>query len=113
MFVLTKIDEILTWEKQKDAERDTRSVELGRYLCEVLAGQYWRSILGLRNRESGMTWVRSKQPRLRLDPERYEQLRNQVLRRDGGRCQTYSTRSHLKVHPNGFAESPARTPSRN
>jgi hypothetical protein len=35
--VLTKIDEILTWEKQKDAERDTRSVELGRYLCAVLA----------------------------------------------------------------------------
>jgi hypothetical protein len=42
MFVLTKIDEILAWEKQKDAERDTRFVELGRYLCEVRAGQYWR-----------------------------------------------------------------------
>jgi hypothetical protein len=42
LFVLTKIDEILAWEKQKDAERDTRFVELGRYLCEVRAGQYWR-----------------------------------------------------------------------
>src|SRR5580704_5328951 len=42
MFVLTKIDEILGWEKQKDAERDTRFVELGRHLCEVRAGQYWR-----------------------------------------------------------------------
>ncbi len=42
LFVLTKIDEILVWEKQKDAERDTRFVELGRYLCEVRAGQYWR-----------------------------------------------------------------------
>jgi hypothetical protein len=42
MFVLTKIDEILAWEKQKEAERDTRWVELGRYLCEVRAGQYWR-----------------------------------------------------------------------
>jgi hypothetical protein len=31
-----------TWEQQKDAERDTRFVELGRYLCEVRAGQYWR-----------------------------------------------------------------------
>src|ERR1700694_1305569 len=41
-FVLTKIDEILAWEQQKDAERDTRFVELGRYLCEVRAGQYWR-----------------------------------------------------------------------
>ncbi len=42
MFVLTKIDEILAWEQQKDTERDTRFVNLGRYLCEVRAGQYWR-----------------------------------------------------------------------
>jgi hypothetical protein len=42
MFVLTKIDEILAWEKQKETERDTRFVELGRYLCEVRTGQYWR-----------------------------------------------------------------------
>ncbi len=42
LFVLTKIDEILAWEKQKDEERDTRFVDLGRYLCEVRAGQYWR-----------------------------------------------------------------------
>src|SRR5205085_2683344 len=41
-FVLTKIDEILAWERQKEVERDTRFVELGRYLCEVRAGQYWR-----------------------------------------------------------------------
>ena len=41
-FVLTKIDEILAWEQHKDAERDTKFVELGRYLCEVRAGQYWR-----------------------------------------------------------------------
>ena len=42
MFVLTKIDQILTWEKRKETERDTKFVELGRYLCEVRAGQYWR-----------------------------------------------------------------------
>src|SRR5947208_8811762 len=42
MFVLTKIDEILMWEQRKEAERDTRFVELGRYLCEVRSGQYWR-----------------------------------------------------------------------
>ena len=42
MFALTKIDEILAWEKRKEAERDTRLVELGRYLCEVRAGPYWR-----------------------------------------------------------------------
>jgi len=42
LFVLSKIDEILAWERQKEAERDTRFVELGKYLCEVRAGQYWR-----------------------------------------------------------------------
>ena len=41
-FVLTKIDEILAWERRKELERDTHFVELGRYLCEVRAGQYWR-----------------------------------------------------------------------
>ena len=43
-FVLTKIDQILDWEKQTESERDTRFVELGRYLCEVRAGQYWRCL---------------------------------------------------------------------
>ena len=40
-FVLTKIDEILAWEKRKETEKDSRFVDLGRYLCEVRAGQYW------------------------------------------------------------------------
>jgi hypothetical protein len=40
--VLSKIDEILAWEKSSDQERDVRFVELGQYLCEVRAGQYWR-----------------------------------------------------------------------
>src|SRR6201987_2205847 len=42
LFVLTKIDEILAWERRKETEKETRFVELGRYLCEVRAGQYWR-----------------------------------------------------------------------
>src|SRR5437667_476610 len=42
LFVLTKIEEILSWEQRNEADRDTRFVELGRYLCEVRAGQYWR-----------------------------------------------------------------------
>jgi hypothetical protein len=41
-FVLSKIDEILVWEERKESERDTKFVELGRHLCEVRAGQYWR-----------------------------------------------------------------------
>jgi hypothetical protein len=42
LFVLSKIDEILAWEQGVDHQRDTRFVELGRYLCEVRTGQYWR-----------------------------------------------------------------------
>jgi hypothetical protein len=41
-FVLGRIDEILAWEKTKEQERDVRYVDLGRYLCEVRIGQYWR-----------------------------------------------------------------------
>jgi len=42
LVVLSKIDQILAWEKAADQEKDVRFVELGRYLCEVRAGQYWR-----------------------------------------------------------------------
>jgi len=42
VLVLSKIDEILAWEKATDRERDSKFVDLGRYLCEVRAGQYWR-----------------------------------------------------------------------
>src|ERR1700736_6774364 len=42
VFVLSKIDQILAWEKTTDRERDSKFVELGRYLCEIRAGQYWR-----------------------------------------------------------------------
>src|SRR5438105_3364089 len=41
-FVLAKVDEILAWERQVQNQRDTHFVELGRYLCEIRAGQYWR-----------------------------------------------------------------------
>ena len=42
VFVLSKIDEILAWERAADQERDSRFVDLGRYLCETRSGQYWR-----------------------------------------------------------------------
>jgi hypothetical protein len=40
--LLRKIEEILAWERKGETARDTRFVELGRYLCEVRTGQYWR-----------------------------------------------------------------------
>ncbi len=42
VFVLGRIDEILSWEKSKEQEKDVRFVELGEYLCEVRGKQYWR-----------------------------------------------------------------------
>jgi 5-methylcytosine-specific restriction endonuclease McrA len=42
--------------------------------------------------------LRPKRARVRLDPERYDNLRNQVLRRDGWRCQLCGTMSTLEVH---------------
>ena len=49
-----------------------------------------------------MSWVRPKQPRLRLDDELYEQLRNEVLWRDGWRCQSCGAMSNLEVHHKEF-----------
>jgi hypothetical protein len=42
LFVLGKIDEILSWEQGFEQEKDSRFVDLGRYLCEVRSGRYWR-----------------------------------------------------------------------
>lgn len=42
LFVLDKVDEILSWERTVEQEKDSRFVELGRYLCEVRTGQYWK-----------------------------------------------------------------------
>jgi len=41
-FVLGRINAILAWEARHENERDARFVELGKCLCEVRAGQYWR-----------------------------------------------------------------------
>jgi len=43
-----------------------------------------------------------KLPRLRLDPVSYEILRQQVLRRDGWRCQSCGAMSNLEVHHKEF-----------
>jgi 5-methylcytosine-specific restriction endonuclease McrA len=41
-------------------------------------------------------------PRFRLDPESYEVLRLQVLRRDGWRCQSCGAMLNLEVHHRQF-----------
>jgi 5-methylcytosine-specific restriction endonuclease McrA len=43
-----------------------------------------------------------KAARLRLDPLSYQSLRQQILRRDGCRCQTCGTMTNLEVHHREF-----------
>jgi 5-methylcytosine-specific restriction endonuclease McrA len=45
-----------------------------------------------------MNQVRPKRAPLRLDPDQYDTLRNQVLRRDSWRCQSCGSMSNLEVH---------------
>ena len=49
-----------------------------------------------------MSPIDPKSTRLRLDPISYENLRQQVLRRDGWRCQSCSSMSNLEVHHQRF-----------
>jgi ATP-dependent DNA helicase RecQ len=46
--------------------------------------------------------IRAKNPPLRLAPDLYEHVRQQVLRRDGWRCQSCGTMSNLEVHHKAF-----------
>jgi len=41
-------------------------------------------------------------PSFRLDPASYEDLRQQILRRDGWRCQSCGTMANLEVHHKQF-----------
>jgi 5-methylcytosine-specific restriction endonuclease McrA len=43
-----------------------------------------------------------KPTRLRLDPASCESLRQQILRRDGWRCQSCGTMSNLEIHHKQF-----------
>ena len=45
-----------------------------------------------------MTRLRQKVPRLKLAQTDYDTLRHQVLDRDGWKCQSCGSHSHLQVH---------------
>ena len=49
-----------------------------------------------------MTLIGPKLSRLRLDPKAYEALRQQVLRRDGWRCQSCGRMANLEIHHRQF-----------
>ena len=46
--------------------------------------------------------IRPNATPLRLDPLSYDGLRQQILRRDGWKCQTCGTMSNLEVHHGKF-----------
>jgi len=46
--------------------------------------------------------IRPRVAPLRLDPLSYQSLRQQILRRDGWRCQSCGTMSNLEVHHREF-----------
>ena len=49
-----------------------------------------------------MSQGRPDPPRLRLDPVSYETLRQQILLRDGWRCQSCGAMSNLEIHHKRF-----------
>ena len=65
---------------------------------KFLPGEQRQAFLHEVSREGIVNRIRPKRPRLRLDPEPYDQLRKQVLRRDGWRCQLCGSRQNLHVH---------------
>jgi len=60
-----------------------------------------------------MNPIGPKPVRLRLDPASYETLRQQVLRRDGWRCQSCGTMSNLEVHHKRFRSHSGRDSEEN
>lgn len=56
---------------------------------------------------------RTDLPRLRLDLASYEMLRQQILRRDGWRCQSCGTMSNLEIHHKEFRSHSGRDSEEN
>jgi 5-methylcytosine-specific restriction endonuclease McrA len=46
--------------------------------------------------------LRPRQPRVKLDPQAYEQLRRQILERDAWRCQNCGSMQDLEIHHKNF-----------
>ena len=69
---------------------------------KFLPGEQRQAFLGSLEREGIMSSIGPKSASLRLDPASYESLRQQVLRRDGWRCQSCGTMTNLEVHHKQF-----------
>ncbi len=77
-------------------------LQSARRFFKFLPGEERAEIYAPRYREGVVTGFRPKHGRVRLNPELYEELHKQVLRRDGWRCQSCGTMSNLEVHHKEF-----------
>jgi 5-methylcytosine-specific restriction endonuclease McrA len=73
-------------------------VRINLELGELAMEQLEPSGVGELPRKRYMERLRQKRPRLKLDPESYEALKNEVLERDGWRCQDCGSAKMLEVH---------------
>jgi len=73
-------------------------VRINLNLGETVMKQLEPSAEGELPSKGPMERLRQKQPRLKLDPERYEALRNEVFERDGWRCQDCGSAQMLEPH---------------
>ena len=69
---------------------------------KFLPGEEKKALLGPFCAEGVVKRIEPKRRRLWLDPELYEQLRREVLYRDGWRCQSCGTMSNSEVHHRKF-----------
>src|SRR5205814_7425963 len=71
-------------------------------LVQVSTGKSAASVSADRKRADPMKQILPKQPPIRLDQQDYENLREQVLCRDGWRCQLCGSMINLEVHHKQF-----------
>jgi hypothetical protein len=78
------------------------NLDNGHKVFQVPTGPRKKGVSGSLYRKGVVNEIQPKRPHLRLDPKLYEQLRHQVLRRDGWKCQSCGTMSNLEVHHKEF-----------
>jgi hypothetical protein len=101
-FLFQRTIRTLPGRSQSGPRRSGDAAVLDEEVLQVLTRSAAASISWKPEREGIMSSLHADPPRLRLDPTSYERLRQQVLRRDGWKCQACGRMSNLEVHPKRF-----------
>ena len=90
---------MIWWEANDHQSELWLGTSLGSNVAPNIAGSQRAEGYSARSDGEGIVnRVLPKRPRQHLDPELYDRLREQVLRRDGWRCRSCGARSNLEVH---------------